>query len=800
MRRPSPGRGGFSLVVMAVLLTMLSIIMVSFLPGRDAGDTNKKTVSSIDKLDKVEAAMRAFMAFKGRRPCPASGAYKPGDQYFGVEAAVSGACTGGTPAAQLGPDAVTGYVVGGTIPTRTLGLPDDYAFDEWGRSFTYVVDRRATIAGSGSGQCSNLQDYPTNDGKGGVYVQIKDTSGAVNSTDQVMYAYISHGPDGHGAFPAQGAGSPANRINTGSLDADQNNNAGVSNDGNFTYSTANFTKTIVKKDRTSAFDDIVYYRDDIKNRCCLGSGGCSIAAGFRADGKTTNGTAGNSIAHGDVNGDGIQDLVIGANGENTVYVILGTTSGLSSPFAISTTNPGGGKQYMDGTRGFKIVAGTDTIGNTVAVGDIDGDGRDDIAMGEAASNGVWVFYGQACGGSTGTACSTSYGDLNGVSNCTAFELYAGGHIGYALAFGDVNGDGYKDLIMSDVQYNTNKGRVYVLFGKVKTCPGAATFPNPMNPDTYANYTLAFPRTLVIDGGTASAGFGLALAAADIDGDGRQDIIIGDPKNSTNQGRVYVVFGQSTSAGGAWQNADDLTNANNLRPNAANTASSGDIANPKGFIIGTGVNNSYFGGSLAAADVTNDGRADIVAGTLNGTHGAGKAYVIPGRLNDNTGWQKSSAGLTPQYGPFVISTMVTNGDAYQFSDAEQLGAWVGVGDFNGDGKQDLLIGDQTFSGNGATSGAAFILFGPISAGNNFDSQQPTGDSGALPGVQVNCPASTNATCGRNLDTLDINGDGTTDAAICSYNANVTGANKEGWCYVLYGAISGWSSTYSLSNIY
>jgi hypothetical protein len=127
MHAPPRTQAGFSLLWASILLAVGALVMVSVLPGQDAGDTGKKQVATIQKLQKVEDAMRAFMAFNGRRPCPADGRYDISDTNFGIEAANPGSCTGGTPAAPLGPDAGTGNVVGGVIPTKTLGLPDDYA-------------------------------------------------------------------------------------------------------------------------------------------------------------------------------------------------------------------------------------------------------------------------------------------------------------------------------------------------------------------------------------------------------------------------------------------------------------------------------------------------------------------------------------------------------------------------------------------------------------------------------------------------------------------------------------------------
>src|SRR5262249_23598950 len=155
----------------------------------------------------------------------------------------------------LGPDqSGAGNVVEGVIPTKSLHLPDDYAFDQWGRRISYVVDKRATLTSS----CTTLQNYPTNNGTGGINIAPTPRASA---TGHVMHAYIIHGPSGEGAFP--GAGSiTANRINTGTTDADMLTNAGVISASNFTVSGSSFTNTKIQKGKTSTFDHVVYYRTD----------------------------------------------------------------------------------------------------------------------------------------------------------------------------------------------------------------------------------------------------------------------------------------------------------------------------------------------------------------------------------------------------------------------------------------------------------------------------------------------------------------------------------------------------------
>ena len=98
-----------------------------------------------------------------------------------------------------------------------------------------------------------------------------------NVQDHVMAAYISHGPDGDWAFPAGGS-TAANRINTGSTDADTLTNGGV----NSSFA-SNFTNVKVQKERTTSFDDLLYYPDYHKNTCCIGESACQ-PPGIRIDG------------------------------------------------------------------------------------------------------------------------------------------------------------------------------------------------------------------------------------------------------------------------------------------------------------------------------------------------------------------------------------------------------------------------------------------------------------------------------------------------------------------------------------
>jgi sugar lactone lactonase YvrE len=313
-------RAGFSFITMAVTLTILALVFVSVLPGRDAGDANKKVITGIKRLDRVEEAMRGFMAANGRRPCPADGSAAVGSAGFGQESITGGVCN--ITAGMLGPD-TTGNLVEGVIPTRALWLSDDYAFDDSGHRYTYLVDKRATVAGSDASACNTVQGYPANTGTGGIQIKKKDTTGTVVKTDNVMVAYISSG-SGFGAFPMQGS-IVAKRINNGSTDADMLTNAAV--DSSFTYAgggTGTFTNTLVMKAPTSTFDQVIWYRTDLKNICCLGAV-CSGGGGGGGGGNPAN----NGIWVADSGNNRIQEF----NTSGSFLLAIGTSGTGNGQFA-----------------------------------------------------------------------------------------------------------------------------------------------------------------------------------------------------------------------------------------------------------------------------------------------------------------------------------------------------------------------------------------------------------------------------------------------------------------------------------
>lgn len=765
---------GFSLIQVSILLAAGALVLASNLPGRDAGDYNQKVLDTLYKLDKVEAAMQGFMAAHGRRPCPADGQYDVNAQAFGLEAgaltpnAPLTECSGGSPAAPMGPDAGTGNVYMGTIPTKTLSLPDDYAYDAWGRRFSYVVDKRATY----NAACYGMSTAGT---PGGVVVQYKDTSGAVVETENTLYAYISHGPDAHGAWPPQGS-SVAGRINRASTDADTLTNAGVN--ASFTYSTAIFTGTRVRHDRTTGFDDLVYYHRDTASTCCIGDA-CRLfdPGAFSVEGGAANDLSGSHTTFIDINGDGLDDLVTAAPNADpggrinagSVFITFGTRSIITQPVSVASLN---------GSNGFAVhgAAAGDHLGSALAAGDMNGDGIQDLAIGapDAATDtgevnvvfggtGVWPagFTVTGLAGSTGT---------NGTNGIRLNGAAAGDRAGHALVMGDIDADTIHDLAIGSPGTDSGRGAVHVAFGSSSSWSAAT----PVSLSALAGTTgINGTDGTRIDGAVGSTeGLGSALSSCDVTGDGIHDLIMGAPHawvlTRSLAGRVYVLFGKTTP----WAASFNATSLNGTT----------------GFVNNGAAADHQAGYALACGDISGDGLPDMVisapfsdvSGTLNGS-----VYVEYGR--------KTAFPATVE-----LSSLRYYNDGYRLDggNGEQAGMSVAMGgDLNGDGVEDLLIGaPKKAPGGKLDAGGAYVYFGTDSGMMSTNSLTAlNGTTGVIiEGANPGDAAGTTVASGN------INGEPQHAVIIGAPNVTAGGNSNAGKTYLIQGTPD-WTATQSLTTV-
>jgi hypothetical protein len=500
--------------------------------------------------------------------------------------------------------------------------------------------------------------------------------------------------------------------------------------------------------------------------------GPSASADWTVQGEAPSAYGNSAGTAGDVNGDGYGDLVIGAEAfdddqtnEGRVYVHFGSAAGLS-------TTP---DWTMDGDQDGAYYGSS-----AATAGDVNGDGYADLIVGsryydngEYNEGRAFVYHGSAAG-------------LAATAGWTAESNQAGAFFAVSVSTaGDVNGDGYADVIVGANQYDSGEGgegRAFVYHG------------SPTG--------LATPASWSMEGTQPHANFGSSVSTAgDVNGDGYADVIVGAEyydNGENNEGAAFVYHGSATglSAIEAWSAECDRAEAR----------------------FGTSVST--------AGDVNGDGYADVIVGAhefANGELYEGAAFVYHGTASGLAAahsWFAEGDQIDCRFGQSVATAGDVNGDGYSdvivgafyydnpeldegralvyhgsvgglsitpawSGEGDQNGAYFGetvstAGDVNGDGYSDVIVGANLYDNVEADEGRAFVYLGSwngLSASADWTAEIDQVD----------------ARFGSSVSTAgDVNGDGYADVIIGAYLYD-NGESDEGGAFLFLGSSAGLATT-------
>ncbi len=493
------------------------------------------------------------------------------------------------------------------------------------------------------------------------------------------------------------------------------------------------------------------------------------AIGFRIDGAVENDRTGRTIASaGDVNGDGLEDLIIGAVGfdadgvsaAGAVFVVFGSAEPRDALLDLA---------LVDGTNSFRLegFGERDYVGSTVsAAGDFNGDGIDDVAIGSGGydagsafqAGAVYVVFGRT----DGFPASFSLADLDGTDGLRLTGTRAGERAEKVAGIGDLNGDGIDDIAIGAYGFTSayDRGRTYVVYGR-DTTSGADPFPAVLPLDEVRG-PIGFRIEGEADGDLA--GFSVA-GVGDVNGDGRSDLGIGAPDASpggrTLAGAAYVVFGRDASSPFSDSlSLSDLDGSNGFRTEGITF---GDTC---GFDID------------AAGDANADGVDDVIIGVVNerdasGRFQPGAAYVVFGSATNGF---PASLPLSMIDG--------TNGFRMRgFDRDDAVGvSVVGGGDVDGDGIDDVVIGAPDVDPDGRTdAGETYIVFG---RNTPFPESIELESLGAESGVTIPGLIAGDG-LGRSSAMADLNADGRADVIVSAELADPLGRADAASNFVIFG---------------
>jgi methionine-rich copper-binding protein CopC len=455
------------------------------------------------------------------------------------------------------------------------------------------------------------------------------------------------------------------------------------------------------------------------------------------NGVRLNGVGPSAIAiasAGDVNGDGFDDVIIGASTPTNTgasYVLFGKATGFTASLNLASLN---------GRDGFLLTGVTagDFAGAAVSrAGDINGDGFADLIVGATGADpggksyagSSYIIFGKSAAFSPTLKLSTLDGKTGFRLDGANANDWVGASVGSA---GDVNGDGFGDLIVGASNANDGAGTAYVVFGK------AGGFAATMNVSTLTGVNGFQLPGLGVNDHTGTSVDG----AGDLNGDGFDDIVIGAPGANRDAGVSYVVFGKANGFSASLDLAA-LDGVTGFRVEGA----PGDSA-------GRSVSN--------AGDVNGDGFDDLLIGAWHADGSKGASYVVFGKVDG--------------FDPVIKLASLDGGNGFKLTGNAALdlsGISVSsAGDVNGDGYADLIIGARDAVSH---AGASYLVYGKA---GGFTATIDLSALNGVNGVRLNGIAGDLA--GGTVAGGDVNGDGFSDTIIGAQGTGATGST-----YVVFG---------------